>query len=304
MRKELITLLNYQYTNNRKGWYVWFTSKKNAHITQEMRDELDIIYPSIDNYAEKVYLFINNMKDRPVCNTCGADLKFRGPDYGYGKYCSYKCSAVNEHTKTLRKQTKLEKYGDENYNNPDKTTSTCKERYGSGRNNQKAQETMLERYGSTTYLTTPEINKMRNSKEIKEKIISTKRKNHTFKTSIPEEQMYIQLCDKYGEDDVIRNFNQDDRYPFMCDFYIKSLDKFIELNLHPTHGDHPFNKDSTEDVKKLEELKQANTAYSNSIIDVWTRRDVIKLQTAIENNLNYEMIYGGGIFYGEDYSYK
>ena len=33
--------------------------------------------------------------------------------------------------------------------------------------------------------------------------------------------------------------NKYDRYPFACDFYISSLDLFIECNYHWTHGGKP-----------------------------------------------------------------
>ena len=73
-------------------------------------------------------------------------------------------------------QTKIKKYNNPNYNNPEKVTNTCIERYGSGRNYKAIEKTMLEKYGKKSYLSTDYINSIRNSKEIQEKIQNSLRK--------------------------------------------------------------------------------------------------------------------------------
>ena len=45
----------------------------------------------------------------------------------------------------------------------------------------------------------------------------------------------------------------DNRYPFLCDFYIEKLDLFIEYNGHWTHGSHPFDINNKNDILKLKE---------------------------------------------------
>ena len=103
--------------------------------------------------------------------------------------------------------------------------------------------------------------------------------------------MYIIACEHFGVNDVIREYNKDPRYPFSCDFYIPSEDLFIELNLHPSHGEHPFDPNNEEDVKLLESLKEKDDNWSRMIVDVWANRDVKKIKTATNNNLNYITIY-------------
>lgn len=76
--------------------------------------------------------------------------------------------------------------------------------------------------------------------------INTKRKNNSFCKSTPEEIYYNRLIEQYGRDDVFRQY-RDERYPFNCDFYIKSKDMFIECNFHWTHGKHPYDSNSAED---------------------------------------------------------
>ena len=111
--------------------------------------------------------------------------------------------------------------------------------------------------------------------------IETKRKNGTFHVSLPEKEFYEILVTEYGEEDIVTQY-KDERYPFCCDFYVKSLDLFIELNLHPTHGTHPFDPECIEDILLLMELEKQNTQWSKNIINVWTVRDYNKIQTAIK----------------------
>ena len=121
--------------------------------------------------------------------------------------------------------------------------------------------------------------------------METKKKNGTTNTSRYEEDTYKELCLYYGKDDIVWSYSNDERYPFTCDFYIKSLDLFIELNIHPSHGDHSFDSNNTDDVLLLEQLKNKNDEWSNMIIDVWTQRDVRKINYARKNNLKYLCIY-------------
>lgn len=126
----------------------------------------------------------------------------------------------------------------------------------------------------------------------RDKCFETKRRNKTFNTSKPEEHYYAYLVTLYGEDNVIRQYKEY-RYPFCCDFYIPSDDLFIELNLHWTHGQEPFNANNPNHIQLLntwEERAHTSDFYKVAIY-VWTELDVLKKQTAIKNNLNYEVIY-------------
>ena len=120
-----------------------------------------------------------------------------------------------------------------------------------------------------------------------QKGLETRSKNGS--NSQPEEIFYKKLLELYEKDDIIRNYNKDKRYPFNCDFYIKSRDLFIELNCFWTHGEHWFNKNSKEDLNILKELKERSTksTFCKSAIDVWTNKDVEKRDYAKKNKLNY-----------------
>ena len=227
----------------------------------------------------------------------------------YGVECSWKIPGVLNKSK----QTKLEKYGDPNFVNTEKMKQTCLERYGvdNGFKTKEAQEkykqTCLKKYGvdhnwkipgehdlthtakalekkKQTSLKNWGVEYPHQCKEIVDRVNQTKKKNHTFNTSKSEEKTYELLKEKYP--DVIRQYKSD-LYPFVCDFYIPSLDLYIECNYHWTHGDHPYNENNKEDQILLEKWKNKNTKYYNGAIYTWTIRDVNKRNIAKQNNLNF-----------------
>ena len=116
-----------------------------------------------------------------------------------------------------------------------------------------------------------------------------------YMTSKPEEDLYEKLLTVFGEADIDRQYKDEDRYPFNCDFYIKSLDLFIEFNGFYTHGFHWFDKDNPDDMNKLEKWKARDASddygtYENAIY-TWTDLDVRKRQKARESNLKYVVLW-------------
>lgn len=94
------------------------------------------------------------------------------------------------------------------------------------------------------------------------------------------------LISLFGKDDVVYQYI-DERYPYPCDFYIKSLDLFIECHYYWTHGDHFFDENNQDDVKILEFWKSKGKPQYESAIYCWTVTDIKKKNCAIRNNLNY-----------------
>lgn len=118
---------------------------------------------------------------------------------------------------------------------------------------------------------------------------TSQKMNGSFTQSKPEVRVYEALKSTFGEIDVFKEYRDDDRYPFSCDFYIKSLDLFIEVNAHWTHGGHFFNEKDAEDIKRLKQLKKKSktSKFYENMIEVWTKRDPLKKKTAEEQGLNY-----------------
>ena len=217
------------------------------------------------------------------------------------------------------KATKQNRYGDENYNNMSQSQQTKLLRYGqSGYNNrEKARQSNLLLYGTDNPAQSATVRVKISqalighevSEETRRKISrtstgrvpssesimkgnQTKRANNSFNTSRAEENLYQQLCNQYSPQDIERNYI-DDRYPFKCDFYIKSIDLFIELNRHWTHGGHPFDSSNPSDCETLRrwQEKAKNSKFYEHAIYVWTVLDVRKIEIAKKNHLNYQLIY-------------
>lgn len=218
----------------------------------------------------------------------------------------------SQEVQTKARKTIRERYGVENVaQNADiqvKMKKTCMERYGveyalsSSDVQEKKMKTMVERYGGNCPFVSTEIreksrltnierygvsNPMQ-SDVIANKVLDTKKENNTFHTSSSEELLYTMLCEKYGEQDIERQF-MSDVYPFPCDFYIKSRDMYIELNGLWTHGMCWFDKNNTEHLDILSDWqeKALDSEYYDNAVNVWTNRDVVKRQTAYDNHLNY-----------------
>ena len=82
--------------------------------------------------TQRLYHLINNIKKIPICKICDNLVEFSSYRT-YRIYCSNKCKVKDaDYDKRLSKgkQTKKEKYGDENYSNWEKGKQTCLEKYG------------------------------------------------------------------------------------------------------------------------------------------------------------------------------
>jgi hypothetical protein len=128
----------------------------------------------------------------------------------------------------------------------------------------------------------------------KEKAYETMKKNGSLVAyaSKAEDKAYQILLEHFPEDDVERQYRSE-VYPFPCDFYIKSLDLYIEYQGGQYHGKHPFDPNSLEDQLRLKELKQKEFENKSKqktqftrMIEVWVERDPYKREIAKKNNLN------------------
>ena len=193
----------------------------------------------------------------------------------------------------IRKQieeTNLKKYGVKSVLSSkecrEKIKQTNLERYGVDHNwkseevKEKIKQTNLERYG---------VDNPRKNKKVQEKVWESMKINGTCNTSKIEEDIYQWLISEFSKDDIIRQYKEE-RYPWHCDFYIKSLDLFIEIQGYRAHGKHPFDENNLEDLKLLEKWKELSKTknYYNRLIEGWTVSDVKKRNIAKENNLKFQ----------------
>lgn len=161
----------------------------------------------------------------------------------------------------------------------------------------KIRNTSLLKYGVDNPAKSDIVRKIQSSvmlkHETQEKINNTKKLKHTYNTSKIEQEFkkYLEL---YYSNDFEYQYRSKD-YPFNCDFYIKSLNLFIEIQASWVHGKHPFNENDKNDLDRLNCMKLKNSKYYNNAIIVWTHRDVMKRNIAKENNLIYLEIFSNNI---------
>lgn len=201
---------------------------------------------------------------------------------------TYLEKSIKKHKETCRT-----KYGNENYTNRDKAKMTNIKTYGYYfTNREKAKRTYIKNMGVDNPFKSLEFKqKMKKlEQQIKLKRYNTMKLNKSFNKSKPEEQCYNLLLTKFNKEDIIRQYNND-LYPFNCDFYIKSLNLYIECHFHWTHGGEPFNKDNLKHLERLNLLKSKNTKFYKMAEKVWTYYDPLKLTTFKKNNLNYKIFY-------------
>ena len=77
-----------------------------------------------------------------------------------------------------------------------------------------------------------------------------------------------------------------DKYPFNCDFYIKSKDLYIEYQGHFTHGFEPFDENNEKHIEYLVAMQDAGKDMST-----WFKRDPKKLEIAKRNKINLLLVY-------------
>lgn len=162
----------------------------------------------------------------------------------------------------------------------------------------KRQSTCLERYGVPYYSQTDDFKRVQSERmldsKVQEKLCEVRLKNHTFKSSLPEDNLYELLCLCFDASDIERQYMSDE-YSYACDFYIKSRDMYVELNASWTHGGHWYDVTSNSDSCVLQQWQKKNTAYYENAITTWTKRDVRKREMAKKNDLNYVVLWDANL---------
>ena len=261
-------------------------------------------------------IYIDNSLSNKYCSICGKENKFNNFIVGYNLGCCtehtnlLRYGATNvyasEYAKQKMKQTKLKRYGNPNYNNRNKAIETTLREYGVTNISQapevkkKIQNTNMKKLGvPMPYL----------SKAVQERMCDTKEKRYGDRHYTNREKCYntmkkkgfISKDERVFETVLIDNsieytpqYHKDPRYPFYCDFYLPKYDMFIEINIYPAHGPHPFDSNNQEDIEYLKVWQEkANKGMGIYLdwINRWTNVDVNKRTTAKQNRLNYFELY-------------
>ena len=201
------------------------------------------------------YLFKSNIIKEKIKQT---NIQKYGVDY------LFKSNIIKEKIK----QTNIQKYG---VDNPLKNKEI----------REKIKQTNIQKYGVDNPLKNKEIwKKSQDNRQISSK---SKLENNFLN--------YLKL--KYESDDIITQYKSKE-YPYYCDFYIKSINLYIEIQGHWTHNDHPFDINNLNDqqIMNIWRTKSLSDKYYKNALNTWTIKDVEKRNTAIQNNLNYLEIFG------------
>ena len=300
-------------------------SSCHAKYTKDKRFETNIKKYGRKNFgsAEKVkeYWISHYGVDNPA-KTDFVKKKMRETNLRkYGFNCSSKSEIVKEKTKQTclkrygveytgqieeakekSKKTCLEKYGSEYYIGSkdclEKTIEFSKQNYNvdwftkSEEIKNKAKKTMLRRYGVEYSMQIPKnkeyMSYLMSSYEMQERRYNTMKRNHTFNSSSTEEELFLYIKSRFPK--VVRQYKDKNRYPYFCDFYIPELDYFIELQGYYTHGKHPFDPNSNEDLQLIEYYKKK---YGEDCqpITIWSIKDVEKRNCAKSNHLNFKEVW-------------
>jgi len=229
--------MNYFMTDNRSGYKTkefWF-SKNHPEEYHRIQNYFNSLGLSDSGFKEKIWIYYNNLKERPKCLTCNKEIKFGDRfDRPYGDFCSIDCVNSNipemlvrikktnqkkfnvdfypSHKDfiTKRKKTKLERYGDENYNNMDKCRKTKLQNHGDENYNNidKMKNTCLEKYDVDNFSKTQQFKII-----MYEFFYSKYSDKYTFDLSKNTKDTCTFLCKKHGYITTTKNlFRERIRY--------------------------------------------------------------------------------------------
>ena len=307
--KEIIEKYNNcDHPHNKRTWV------KNHLFSDDEINYINNRFNDSSCFNESIDRLLYNIEIRPVCKYCSGKIEYVGkPSLLFRSYCSNDCKNKDSNlvernrigclkkygvdnasklnfVKEKKKQTHLKNYGTENNFGLESTKQTIINKYGVDNISkldtikEKKKETVFSHYGVNTYLQMPDAREKRKSKESLQKEYNTKKKNNSFNKSDPEDKSYLLLKEKYP--DLIAQYRSE-VYPFNCDFYIPSLDLYIECNYFWTHGGFPYIETEQRCIDKLNLWKYRGTKFYNNAIETWTIRDINKRKTAKEHNLNW-----------------
>lgn len=165
-----------------------YKGKIRRDFTTEEFEEICLLTPHIKDQTrksirERIFCILNGILEYPKCLECSKDVHFLRSGK-YSKTCTNSCGVKFLGTQDKIKSTKLERYNNSTFNNPEKMKETCLERYsvehtskieenrilakestfekfGNYNNIEKIRCTNLERYG---------VDNVSKTKEVKDKI--------------------------------------------------------------------------------------------------------------------------------------
>ena len=272
-----------------------YNRKKNVYY-ENIKYYLLYRYIDTETERESLYRIKYNIEDKPICKECGKKVKFVGKGGKlFASFCSYQCMNKNKDVLHKKQESDKKRHNGKlgwNINTIEKIQhrkNSLISKYGSWENACKEIDNLrrlgvLKKYGVKSVMELDSVQIKRNE---------SLRKNKKSNTSKEEDIVYNFLVQYFP--DIIRSYSSE-KYKWNCDFYIPSLDVYIEYNGSHYHNFSPF-MNTEEDKNKLDELNNKSNRIKESrscsktqydmIIYTWTDLDVRKRHTAKENNLKF-----------------
>ena len=235
----------------------------------------------------RLYCLTNNITESPICHNpnCNNIVEWRNGRHEFAEHCCWQCYVEDPNSHHKEEHTKLMKYGDAHYNNPEKRVKTAKKNWGDENycNRVKSKNTCNEKFGGNAPSCSKEI--VRKMKETKlERYGDSGFNNHKKSVETCIELYGVENVsqidgiqdivkqtniDKYGHEHYNQSFEYKERYPEIrkncCKKWIlywnddgnrlivRSSDNIDELN-----WDHKLQFDSSWEVTIFELCKIDN----------------------------------------------
>lgn len=206
-------IINKFYFHDKNGKFK-VNGKRIRNCTEDEKKYLLNRFNDCDNIKEAIQRIFYKIEQKNICPICGKSVQWLGKKNRLmlntcSLECGFKLRQIHNesHWETLYgvknvfatkecikqiKQTKLEKYGDENYNNNEKTVNTCLKRYGvrngggSKETTEKNEKYFLEKYGVTTPLKDPNIKEKIKQTNIEKYGVENPHQNKIIKEKIEQ----------------------------------------------------------------------------------------------------------------------
>lgn len=308
--------------------------------------------------CEFYYIQFYKRENEDICPTCGKHTMFISIKDGYKKHCNQKCAnndpqilktkretciakfgvssymktqkfrekavqaILSDETKNKRKQTMLNKYGNEYAISSEEVRQKCKSStlkhfgveciFQSKEVQSKIKETLVKKYNITNPYNIPHVQEKANSKESREKMKQTCLNHYGVESPLQSSEVrhkivksmkkngnyssFESLLEKELKQHNIKyeiQYNKSEKYPFHADFYLTEKDIFVEINGYWHHGHHWFDENNKADIETLNnwiEKSKTKPQYKTAI-NVWTNYDLKKREFAKKNNLNYVVLW-------------
>ena len=226
----------------------YFLEKKNGSRLKpnSLYNENPELYNIINNFAKEnnlnmdfkeiVYLYVNNIKNKPKCKICDNDVIFERFSSGYRTYCSAKCKSTDVEIKNKVKDTFIKKYG----GHPMKNDII----------KNKVKQTNIERYGHESHLS---------SEKIKTKIETTNIVRYGVRRPLESKNILDKtkktMLELYNVEHGLQseNIRKKTKISKYKNFDLKSILEKIKKTKKERYGDENFN--NTQKSKKTNIFK-------------------------------------------------